>query len=647
MRNKILIFVLGILLISSISATITCSPTSLSTTFIEGSPVSLTTTCSNSANSSVTILKTGNFFNISDSVIGQSPSQKTITINIYDITYGSYSGSIDFSDSSSSIPILVIVQEQPDSTTCSVDIFPTIMNNIKIQQGEIKTRNIQINVPSCYPSYLNLNGVILATEEKPIILGEMSLGQIQPGNSVNIPIEIDAQGVAVGTYQDTLSILAYNSSGNKINLPSVSISVLVSSGITPITNFSLSQLPSCSLSSTILNLNNTYSLICTKNNPNIFINPIIDSSYLTGMSVDETSTQYVYNFKAKNVGVTNISAKFTYANAEIGEHFSQSVKITNSGTSGVGGTTLDFVFYQLGNSVSIEKLKALETIINLVDNSTRNLVTSRNLYLNGIELINATPTFEIGKTYELRAVAFGYSDKVINFNVSSAQIDVLIEPSKEFYFVGELINLTSSIENVSYLLDDIIISNPYTFVSDGEFVLKATKDGYLNYEKNITIKPLISYNSLYPADLTKWKNGDNVIIKLTEGCKWYVYYKEEYKQDGVNQYKEPILLSSGTGDEVKFKVGKYGYYEVKGMKEGTSEEISVLNQLITNKKIDLKEFWNSYWYYILSVFGLLFAVIVIAVVVKRKKSSSGEGVPYGGSSSGNTSEMESDGGYND
>ncbi|MBU0893876.1 MAG: hypothetical protein KKB88_00365 [Nanoarchaeota archaeon] len=647
MKNKIYlkgIFCLITLtfFISFITATITCSPNSLSTSFVEGSPVSLTTNCYNSGNNSVTISKNGNFFNLSDYSISPS-SSKTISINIYNINYGTYSGSIDFSDSSSSIPLLVLVQQQPLSSACQIDIFPTIMNNIKVQQGETKSRNIQVNVPSCYPSYVNLNGVILASDEKPIQLGEMNLGQIQPGTSINIPIEINAENVAVGTYQDTLSILAYNSSGNKINLPSVSISVLVSSGITPMNNFSLSQLPSCSLSSTILNLNNTYSVICTKNNPNIMINPIIDTNYITGISVEETSTQYVYNFRAKNIGVTNVSARFTYANAEIGERFSQECKITASGTSGVGGIILDFIFYQGGESTPIENLKSRDTIITLVDNSTRNIITSPILYLNGVLLTNNTQTFEINKNYELRATAYGYSDKLINFNVSSAQITISLDPSKEFYLVGDLVNFTSDIENVSYLFDDLIISSPYTFLSEGIFILKATKDGYVNFETNITIKPIISYNSIDPVDLSKWKKGDKILMKLTEECKWYVYFKEEYKQDSSILYKEQVLSNSGIGSEVSFEIKKNGYYEVKAVKEGSSEEISVLNQLITNQKLSLGEFWNNYWGYILSVLGLLIGVGLILIFTKNKSSS--PSLSFGGSPS--SSGMEGEVNYDD
>jgi hypothetical protein len=345
---------------------------------------------------------------------------------------------------------------------------------------------------------------------------------------------------------------------------------------------------------------------------------------------------------AKKLGVTNISACFNYLGSPCGDCFNQGVQITNSGSALLGGTVLDIIFYQGGVPVDLSNLKSMETIINVVDNSTRNLVTSKNIYLNGIEIINATPTFELGKHYELRAVSYGYVDKVVNFNVSAAQLTLLIDPKKDLYYVGDIINLSSNIENSTFLLDGVTITMPYTLLSPGNFALRVDKEGYISSEFNITISNVVTYNSLYPSDLTKWKKGDKVILKLTEDSIWNVYYSEEYKNKETNAlaYKEPVIIKTGIGGEVSFEIKGNGYYEVKSKKEVSSQETSVLKTLITQKNLVFSEFFNKYKIWIISVCGLLIAVIILLFVTSGNKSRGVEKASFGGSSS-SPSEMES------
>src|SRR3990167_7928815 len=324
-RASLLIGVIFFLALTTfVSATTTCSPSFISTSYVQGSPTIPSTTCSNSGNDSITISKTGTYFNIDQSVIGPSPSQKTIIITFdSNAPTGTHTGSIDFSDGSSPIPILFAVSASSQQSSCSIDIFPTTLTGIKIQQGETKSRTIKLSVPSCYGSAVTIGGISLASDEQPIQLGEISTGTLQPGTSVNIPLEINAVGVSTGSYQDTLQFLLYNSTGNSISVPIVNIGVQVTTGIQPITNFSFTELPTCSLSAIEMNLNTTNILTCTRNNPNIEISPVIDPFYLKGVSVDESSTQYIYRFNAKNIGNTIFKTLFLYKGASLGDPFSQ------------------------------------------------------------------------------------------------------------------------------------------------------------------------------------------------------------------------------------------------------------------------------------------------------------------------------------
>ena len=318
MKRVLVVFSLlsVVLILSSFSSALSCSPSSISQTYNQGSIAQSSFQCINSGNSTVNFLTSGenSYFNLSNSFINGG---ETITTNVFfaaNAAAGLHTGLISFSDSTSPIPISFSVTSQSSSTPlCSINIFPTTLTGIKIQQGETKTRTVTLSVPSCFLSPVTIQGVSLQTDEKPIQLGELSVGTLQPGQSVNVPIEINAQNVAIGSYQDTLQFLVYNSSGNNIFVDDTNIGVLVTAGITPITNFSQSQLPSCTVAPSELGLNSTGTFTCSLPNPNFDIETIVDSSYISGITSQKTSTQYIYSFKAKKIGTTDFIAKYKSA----------------------------------------------------------------------------------------------------------------------------------------------------------------------------------------------------------------------------------------------------------------------------------------------------------------------------------------------
>ena len=301
----------SIFLINLVSAS-SCSPSSLS--FQSGQSTTQTISCvggGTDINNTISITKVGDYFSINANSIN-STQQKTITITFTPpTTIGNFFGAIIFGDNLT-VPITLNILQQ-STTGCEIDIFPLTLNNIKLAQGDKKIRNIQLTLPACYQGYINVQGVSLQTDSKPLQLGEISLGRIQPGNYINIPIDMDSSNnVPTGSYSDVLSFLLYNSTGSKVIVPTVSLSVMVTSGISPLSNFSLTELPTCSLDAVELSINNSYKLTCTVPNPNINIQPVVDYKFIKGISVSETSSQYIYEFKPIIQGSTKIIANFLY-----------------------------------------------------------------------------------------------------------------------------------------------------------------------------------------------------------------------------------------------------------------------------------------------------------------------------------------------
>lgn len=574
MIKRGLVFVLGISLILSIFliggifALTTCDKTSISkNTTIGSTPSSETISCTNNNNFSVQVFKSGSFFstNPSDPITIGSGLNQVITLNFNQIsTIGSFFGVLSFNDGTSQIPISVY-SEESQSAPCEPVIFPLSLSNVKILQGEKKIRNILLSIPSCYKSSVTVQGIMLQTDSKPITLSELSLGQINPGGSLTVPLELDAtSSVSSGTYQDTLVFLLYNSTGGRINVPSVSISVMVEASINPLGNFSLQDVPTCSLDKIELNLNNSAKMTCTRGNPNIEIVPEIDQNYLRGIGVTETSSQYIYEFKGVKIGNTQFKATFKYMSAPVGSQFVQDVKITNSGSSVVTGTSMNFSFYQGGQPVDISNLISTSTTVLALDGKTKSVIPGFSLLLNGVSINN---TFDIvaGNTYELRAIADGYTDLVSIFTAQQAIISITLEPYQSFYKVGDIINITTNPNETSLTVNDNIITSPYTFGSAGTFELKAIKQGYTTTNQSLVVKGTITASC--DPKYENWKKGSKVICELTESSNWITSI------DGVT-------LNQGNGTRVEFTLKK-------GVFTLTANDETVFNKIIENQS-----FWR-------------------------------------------------------
>lgn len=603
--KRVLIFIFIILLFSNFINAITCSETSFNVELNENESFTTPTfSCENPSNESVTVSKLGSFFTMSEStpfIMGAGSTRGSLTLSFPSQLPGVYLGYIYFSDGSDPLEVsLVVNEEEQIPQGCVIDVFPTVMTNVKVVQGEKKTRNIQFSVPLCFESPVSVNGVTLQTDEKPIQLGEVSIGTVQPGNSVMIPIDINAEGVSTGQYSDTLQFLVYDNLGNKINVQGVSISVLVTQGIQALNNFSLSDLPTCSLDDIDLAVNQTYRLTCSITNPNINIHPLIESKYLRGVGVSETSSQYIYSFKPLFIGETYVGAEFWYKNAPLGSPYMQDVRISPSGSTEGGGIYLKFNFYQEESKKDISELTPGDTNVLITDNSTGNIINDFKLYVNGA-ISNNTLFLEVDKNYELRVSSFGYLDKVINFTMNQTEVEATLIPDQEEYFVGDTINVSTK-ANSSFLLNNNIITMPYTFTSPGNKTLKIVNKAYSPKEINLTIRENVIMVSSSPL-VDDWKKGKKITAQLSTNVSWEVYHND-------------ILVSSGVGTLVEFKINDFGKWEIKSGSKGI-----ILKQIEKVGWLTWDSIKLNWFYWVIGVF----VVILILVFLFRDKEKEDEG----------------------
>jgi hypothetical protein len=199
------------------------------------------------------------------------------------------------------------------------------------------------------------------------------------------------------------------------------------------------------------------------------------NEFCVGVRADIASGIYHYTFKPLKMGVTNFIALFTYRGSPIFSPFIQEVRIASSGSS-LGGTNLSLTFTPALNTLS----DGQTTIVQLIDTTTKSLVTSPEIYVDAVRLValnssvNSFPfTMKVGKNYEIRGKSPMYNDLVQIVNITSKPLQITIDPVKEVYTVGDILNITSNVEGTAYKLDNVIIVSPYTLTSSGNLSLVA------------------------------------------------------------------------------------------------------------------------------------------------------------------------------
>ncbi len=544
-----------------------------------------------------------NIAQLSANSINFGGSLGTISISTQSsIASGNYFGTVDYQASdgtSGNIPVFISIAQQ-QTQNYEVIVFPT-NKVINVQQGQKKSINIQLYVPNTYQRPVTVQSVSFNPDLDVARFGDLDLGIVNPSQTLNIPITLDATNAQTGTYNTQVIIMATDSHG-QVNLAPANLQIVISVGTSPVTNDTFAIRPSCSLSSLNMNINNTYSLVCTNVVANMNVAPEY-SDYFEGIKGETASGVFTYTFRPIKMGNPKFEAKFLYNNAPYFQKFSQEVRIASAGGS-LSGTVLGFLFTpSLSNAKKGEKI-----IVQLVDNKTQSLASNPQIYQNAIPL-NASSdgfsfytTFDSDVVYSLRGRATGYDDLVLSVSLTSKTVNISITPSSGD--TNTMFNITTS-ENVSLFLDNIKISNPYFgLISKGEHEIKTIEQGYFDSVKNITVEQALSIS----ID-SEFKSGSISIFTLSKNASWVVNYKKDSNANSE-------ALGNGTGTSIQLKPNKVGIYEIygDGMILG-AYEIKGWDGKIAG--------WL--WYY-----WVIVIVIVAVVIWALSKKSEDTEIGYGG-----------------
>lgn len=600
-KKSPLLLLIAFALMGVASATIICNSNSLTlsynTSAIPSNEITLTS-CTNDANES-SILFSGSSIPghiekglNQDTIIGT----KDIKIKVHsDIPIGDYPLTVSFSDGSMPITALVKIF-QPTVVQGDILVFPT-SNTITVQQGTSKSKNIQITVPTSYPRVITIQGVNFNPDVEAIRFDDLSLGQVSPGQTVNIPVIYDGTNAQVGTYQTNLNIFATDSQG-AIYFPTVNLQLIVSAGITPADATTFQTRPTCSLSSSTMNLNQSYIFSCTGVSNNIDVN-VPYNEYYEGISADTTSNIYQYTFKPVKFGVTNFFASFSYKGATIFSPFTQEIRIQSTSSS-MGGTSLDLIFIPSLNTAKPNE----QILIQVVDNTSRSLVDNPELYIDGLLVTNKSgqsfmTSFQTAKNYSIRAKAQGYNDLSSNYYLNQKPMVLTISPS-----TGDsrtMFNISTDV-NATIYINSISRGNYYYgYLTSGSNEIKAFKEGYIDYSQNFTVDAAAS-----AVSSGEFKKGVKQVITLNKNASWNVYYQKD-----MNTQRE--LKFSGSGTSIEITPDKVGTYTVEtGGFQVWSGTIQGTN-------------WNAKWWF-MPWYLWVGGVLIIIFVFLYKRNGIGGGV---------------------
>jgi hypothetical protein len=603
MKNSILTLMIGIFCILTlfanfVNATTTCNPTSITQSVLQGETAnSQTITCTHSGNDSVIVSKTGDFFSTVPAVNFVMNPSESILISFQTKPVGYYTGSITFSDGTTSIPITLNVSNPPQ-TQYDVIVFPT-SKIVSIQQGQTKNINIQVIVPSTYPRKITIQSVNFNPDIDVAVFEDLNLGELNPGQTLNIPVKINAVNAQVGIYNTQIIVLATDSNG-QVPLSASNLQINVQTGINPTSNDTFNSKPSCSLSVADMSLNGTYVFTCTGVISNILVNPIY-SEYIEGIRSETSSGVYTYTFKPIKIGNTQFKAMFTYQGSPIFSAFTKDIRISYTGATNTG-SRLKFLFDPEIKNAKNEEL----VIIQLVDNLTGSLVDNPEVYIDGLLLTNQSGNsyfyaFKTDRTYSIRGRSPAYNDITETINLTQIPINVYITPVSGD---AETIFNISTSPNATLKIDNVVVSNPYQgSIQAGVHEIKAIKDGYTDNVQNITID-----QSIIVSSFAEFKKGVLQTLFLNKNATWELQYQEDVT-------KVPSTLLSGTSDKIEFTPKDKGsYYLMTDGKQRWSQSINGWDGKI----------WKFMWYWYLSI---IVVIVLLFLIFKNKHSSDDISVP--------------------
>lgn len=597
-----LLFMFTLLDLTIISA-VNCDMTRIDKSGILNSQLdSVTLTCSNNLNQSVNIYKIGSFFSTSPVLPVSISPNSSLSIQLSFSNIQGYNLGNIYSSDGTSIPVSLNLTQQEQN---AVIVFPTA-KVINIQQNQQKAQSIQVIVPNTYPRNIIIQSVTQNPDISLINFGDLSLGQITPGMTLNIPYTVDSKEAEVGTYSTTINILATDSLG-QVQLSPVNIQVVVSASINPITNDTFTR-PSCLLSATTLNFNSTYNLKCTNAVNNIDISPQY-SDFIQGIKAEYSAGVYTYTFQPIKVGSSKLTTVFLYKNSPVFAPDVESFKVIPTTLNLNGNINLDADFYQDGSKVNKDNLKAGLVKFLVVDYSSRNIISDYEFYINGEKKNGSEFTIENNKIYDVRIDSAGYNTAVLNITAKNMQITFTLSPEKAVYEVGDLLNITTDLANVTILSNNFQINSPYYINTPGNVTITLRKDGYNEANKTIFVKNPITISTCSPLQ-AEWSKGKEVLCQLSENATWIVNLADE---------KSNNQIATGTSNQVSFKISNFG-----------TVTISANNKNIFSQKIENKLVWYNpmTWDWLYWTGGVVFVVLVIFIYAKYKQGGSGQTVSY-------------------
>ena len=530
-------------------------------------------------------------FGDGDFGIGAS-SSSTMTINLKpNLANGVYYGNLNWNDGNSGfIPIIISINNPIQETGCRLN--PSIVSYTQnvVQSTVFELPKISFNPSSECPGTFNIQsayitgGIQTNEGQKPVF--------IKSAGNNEITLGVNTEGLSSRTYNTKLTVTAFSKTFSDIS----NINIIVTSGTSMGGSCDINNLPVCSLSKSIINLNETASLVCTNINADLNVIPQADDNYIVGIGVENPTGQFVWNFKGTNyITETTIKGYFYCLNSPFGAPFSSKIKILSTGASS-GGTNLDFLF-----TPNLNKVKPGESfIIQLIDNRSGSLVSNPELFIDAVKHNNSDgysfiTSFEFNKNFSLRGMAPGYENIIQTFFLTSKEINLIIFPSS-----GDAntdFNITSD-ANASIFLDGTKLSDGNYFgkISSGTHTIKSIVEGYYDKEINLTVGM-----GLYASLGSEFKKSAEQLIFLSQNCTWKVTYSKTSNE---------TLLITGNSSEIRFTPEKSGIYKVYCSDTYLSS-------------YEIKGWWkNSYL-----LWGLIpLAILILYLVIKNKSSSSG-GMP--------------------
>jgi hypothetical protein len=552
-------------------------------------PTSNVLTCVSDTNDSIQLEKLGNYFTLNSTTVNQNSTKILITFDGL-APVGNYIGFINYNGTiKTTINITVLA-----STSGGCQLNPSLT---------FFSQNIQAGTRTTIPKIIfnptGCTGTLTLSASNVYVMGGVTTNDgitkplaLSSITSDGVNLAINTEGLSSQTYQSVLYINAFTKT---FTIP---FNIIVTSGTSISGNFSLADLPTCSVSSNVINLNQTYSLTCVGLVPDVRVSPRIDSEYIMGTSTQTSSNQYIWFFSAKKYGDTKIYADFYYRDSPVGNPFQSDIKISSSGAS-IGETNIEFKFTPNLNTAKENEI----VIINLLDNVSKSLVGGAEIFLNAVPLVSSDGytfnfTLKKGVSYDLRGKAPGYDDILFTANLSSKEINLTIEPmngtTATFYRIY-------SSDNISLYIDGSESANAtYNgYFSKGVHEIKASGKGYEDKIINITVE-----NSLIANHLSEFIKGEINTVILSKNVSWNVVYKEDSVDPGTS-------ILSGTGDLVNIKPDKAGIYQIL-------DSSGVLLDSYEIKGFD----WNKKWLFMPWYVWILIIVIIIIVVIKLSSASS-------------------------